>query len=268
MNRPGLPTASIVMPVFNGMPWIPEAVASVLAQEGVDVELIVLDAGSTDGTRAWLAANPHPSMQVVLEPDRGQSDAIRKGLERARGEILGWLNADDILEPGALSTAAAVLATHPEASMVSGSCRIIDTAGRVIGHIDPPPAGTLAGLLHWPRNLAQPATLFRAEAFRRTAGLDLRLHYAMDVDLWLKLARVGPAILLPGEVLARFREHPAAKSSRAATAMVREELRVRLRHGLEPWSRAALTLARWGYLRPAKRRLLSVLRRGGAAGPA
>ena len=251
------PLVSLVMPVFNGMPWIPEAVDSVVGQAGVPWELIVMDGDSTDGTREWLTANPRPGMRVVMEPDKGQSDAIAKGLAQARGTILGWLNADDVLEPGALAAAAAVLAAHPEASMVSGVCLIIQADGAVTGRIEPPPDGSRAGLLRWPRNLAQPATLFTAAAFRASGGLDPALHYAMDVDLWLKLARSGPAILLRDQVLARFREHQAAKSSRAATAMVREELRVRLRHGLPPLSRTALTLVRWAYLRPAKHWLLA-----------
>lgn len=246
---------TIVMPVFNGMPWIPEAVASVSSQRDVDVELIVLDAGSNDGTREWLTAFAPDGTRLVFEPDRGQSDAIAKGLAMASGRVLGWLNADDVLEPEALATACDTFERNPEASMVSGACLIIDERGTVTGRIDTPPDGSLHGLLRHPFNLAQPATLFSAEAYRQTPGIDLALHYAMDVDLWLKLARIGPAVLLPDQVLARFRVHQEAKSSRAATAMVREDLRVRLRHGMPILSRAFLSLVRWSYLRPIKRPL-------------
>ena len=206
------------MPVLNGMPWIPGAVASVVSQTGVEVELIILDGGSTDGTRAWLTGSAPEGVRVVLAPDHGQTDAIAKGLAMANGSILGWLNADDMLEPGALATACDAFATHPGASMVSGACLIIDEVGEVTGRIDTPPNGSLDGLLRFPRNLAQPATFFSAAAYRQTQGLDLRLQYAMDVDLWLKLARIGPAALLADRVLARFRVHGGAKSSIAATS--------------------------------------------------
>lgn len=246
-------SVSIVMPVLNGMRWIPEAIASVVGQKDVDIELIILDGGSTDGTREWLAVSAPTGVRVVLDPDRGQSDAIAKGLAAAKGSLLGWLNADDLLEPGALAAAYETIASHPESSMVSGACLVIDEHGRVTGRIETPPDGSLSGLLRHPRNLAQPATFFSAEAFRKTSGLDLGLRYAMDVDLWLKLARIGPAVLLPNRALARFRVHGAAKSTLAATAMVREDLRVRLRHGMPFFSRAFLTLICWSYLRPVAR---------------
>jgi glycosyltransferase involved in cell wall biosynthesis len=243
-------SVSIVMPVLNGMPWIHEAVTSVVAQKGVEIELIILDGGSTDGTREWLKGSAPPGARVLLEADRGQADAIAKGLALAKGSILGWLNADDVLEPGALAAACEVFASHPGASMVSGACLLIDELGAITGRIETPPDGSLGGLLRHPQNLAQPSTFFSAEAFRATAGLDRRLHYAMDVDLWLKLARVAPAALMPDRVLARFRIHAAAKSTRAATAMVREDLRVRLRHGMPVLSRTSLALLRRAYARP------------------
>jgi glycosyltransferase involved in cell wall biosynthesis len=253
---------SIVVPVLNGMPWIADAVASVTSQT-VAAELIILDGGSTDGTVAWLAAHAPASARVVTGRDRGQADAIAKGLAMASGRILGWLNADDLLEPGALATVLAAFANHPEAPAVSGACVTIDEGGTITGRIDPPPDGSLEGLLGHPRNLAQPATFFTAEAYRQTIGLDLRLEYAMDVDLWLKLARLGSVVLLRDQVLARFRTHGSAKSSRAATAMVREDLRVRWRHGMPILGRASRTLMRRAYLRPLKLRLGRVPSRDG-----
>lgn len=242
---------SIVMPVLNGMPWIPEAVASVMAQM-VPVELIILDGGSTDGTQEWLALHAPARVRVIAGRDGGQSDAIAKGLAMASGRILGWLNADDLLEPGALAIVAAAFAAHPEAPAVSGACWTIDEEGVITGRINPPPNGSRAGLLDCPRNLAQPATFFRAEAYRQTTGVDPRLRYAMDVDLWLKLARLGPVVTLRDQILARFRTHGSAKSSVAATAMVREDLRVRWRHGMPILGRTSATLMRRAYLRPLK----------------
>lgn len=244
---------SIVMPVMNGMPWLPEAVESVRRQPG-PVELIVCDGGSKDGSREWLTAHPDRATQLVFQPDSGQSDAIVRGLERTRGDLLGWLNADDRYRDGALDLARAAFRDHPEASMVSGGCELIDRDGIVIGSIPVPPDGSHQGLLRHPTNLAQPATLFRRDAYLASGGVDLDLHYAMDVDLWLKLARQGDAALIPDHILAQFRVHADAKTSRAPAEMVREDLRVRLRHGLSPFSRTAFTLARAAYVGPLKAR--------------
>ena len=251
----GTRAVSVVMPVLNGLTWIADAIASVMDQEGVDGELIVLDGGSTDGTREWLETHAPAPIQVVLGRDRGQADAIAKGLDMAHGSILGWLNADDLLQPGALKTVLAAFSEHPDAALVSGACWVIDGRGDVSGRIDPPPEGTLHGLLRYPRNLAQPATFFSAAAYRRTAGIDTRLRYAMDVDLWLKLAHVGEVVLLRDQVLASFRIHEASKSAQEDPAQVREDLKVRLRQGMPILSEASVTLMRWSYLRPIGRSL-------------
>lgn len=84
------PVFTIVTPVFNGMPWLPEAIESVLSQGETSVELIVLDGGSTDGSREWLLSNVKDMARLVFEPDRGQTDALIRGLSQASGAYLGW----------------------------------------------------------------------------------------------------------------------------------------------------------------------------------
>lgn len=239
------------MPVLNGMPWLPEAVASIRNQPG-PVELIVCDGGSEDGSREWLTDHSDRDTHLIFEPDSGQSAAISRGLHGARGEIVGWLNADDRFTDDAFGVIRAALLAHPDAPLVSGGCELIDEGGAVIGRIPLPPNGSHRALLEHPTNLAQPATLFRRAAYEATGGLDPALHYAMDVDLWLKLTRLGDAVLLEADTLAQFRIHPAAKTTRAATAMIREDLQVRLRHGLPLVSTTALTLGRAAYLGPLK----------------
>lgn len=255
--RPSAPApraaATIVMPVLNGMPWLQDAIRSVACQADVSVELIVLDGGSTDGSREWLLQNAPPSAQLIFRRDKGQADAIASGLTLATASIVGWLNADDTLEPGALKLVTAAFTAHPGAVAITGVCLTIDATGRVLGRIDPPPDLSLRGLLETRHNIPQPSTFFRRDAYQRTRGLDRSLHYAMDVDLWLQLARIGEIVALRDEVLARFRVHPGSKSVRASAAMAREDLRVRMRHGLRPWAGAALALARQAYLRPLKR---------------
>src|SRR5215212_10579510 len=121
------------------MPWLPEAVASVAAQRAnVDVEHIVLDGGSTDGSAEWLRAYAGPEIVARFEPDGGQTDALINGFELATGELLGWLNADDVLETDALSIAHQAFANNPDAAIVGGAALFIDGSGAVVGAMPTP----------------------------------------------------------------------------------------------------------------------------------
>lgn len=229
------PTFSLVTPVFNGMPWLPEAQASIAREacDEISVEHLVFDAGSRDGSREYLMSHPDASRIDVFEPDGGQADALRRGFQRARGEYLGWLNADDVLLPGALRRVAQVFAESPEAVIVSGACLVIDADGDVCSALpNNEPAATVEDVAVRRVNFPQPATFFRRSAYLRTKGIDPSLHLAMDVDLWLQLAAVGPARVLSRETLAAFRVHEGAKTARNALGTRLEDWRVRRRHGL------------------------------------
>ena len=271
---------TIVTPVYNGMPWLPESIRSVAEQRSkVEVEHLVYDGGSTDGSAEWLREHTSLGYEAIIGPDDGQTDALAKGFSRATGEVFAWLNADDLLEPGALQRVVEVFEGDPGLAMVIAACLMIDTQGAIIGAIPVPPVTTLDGLLCLPAVPPQPATFFSAQAYRRTEGLDPRYDLAMDLDLWLKLARVGQIRTLPTEVLARFRVHPAAKTTARAGATARQDLMIRRRHGAPLRSRAAVTMIRLGYVRPvvspltrpfrrlAKRVVLGRPDRGASAGP-
>ena len=163
---------TIVSPVLNGMPWLPEAMASVARQRDgaeFEVEHIVLDGGSTDGSREWLESHDAPGRKLVFEPDAGQTAALRAGFDHATGELFGWLNSDDILEPGALSAAHDIFVAQPDVLMVSGACLFIDARDAVIGAMATPPVPTFDGLVRTRINPPQPSTFFRAEAYRAVA---------------------------------------------------------------------------------------------------
>jgi GT2 family glycosyltransferase len=246
------------------MPWLPEAMASVASQRdgaGFEVEHLVLDGGSTDGSREWLQSHPELGCRLVFEPDTGQTAALRAGFDRGTGELFGWLNSDDILEPGALETAHEVFAAQPDVVMISGACLFIDPDGAVFGTMATPPVPTFDALVRTRLNPPQPSTFFRADAYRAVGGLDPSLNLAMDVDLWIKLARAGRYVVLPDRVLARYRVHPGAKSERMAVASAREDLRVRRRNGM-PWrSQAGEELLGKAYFTPIFCRIPSVIRR-------
>ena len=231
---------SIVTPVFNGMPWLPECVESVAAQRGdVDVEHLILRRGSTDGSREWLDAHRDLGYATIFESDAGQTDALVKGFARATGEVFGWLNADDVLEAGALRQVATACDANPAAVMVGGCCIVIAADGAFQGLIGTPRARDFHGLLDGIDNPPQPATFFRSTAYRAVGGLDRHFDLAMDVDLWFKLARVGALEFLPTAVLARFRVHEAAKSVKAQRRAIRQDLAIRRRNGLPLMSEAA-----------------------------
>ncbi len=247
---------TVVTPVYNGMPWLPASILSVAQQRpDVEVEHLVYDGGSTDGSAEWLREHVSLGFEAIIGPDDGQTDALAKGFSRATGEIFTWLNADDVLEPGALRRVVEIFTANPQLVMVTAACLIIDSAGAITGAIPVPPLATLDGLLTLPAVPSQPATFFSAEAYRRAGGLDRRYDLAMDLDLWLKLAGTGPIQALPTEVLARFRVHPNAKSTARAGATAREDLRIRRRYGASFRSRAAVVMIRIGYVRPVISRL-------------
>lgn len=132
---------TIVTPVLNGMPWLAETMDSVARQTpDVEVEHIVFDSGSTDGSREWLRDHAGKHVKLKFEPDQGQTDALIKGFAAASGDIFGWLNADDILEPGALRRLAAEFEARPDAALVSGSALLIGPTGAIVGAIPTPPA--------------------------------------------------------------------------------------------------------------------------------
>lgn len=231
---------SIVTPVYNGMPWLPECVTSVAAQrDDVEVEHLVLDGGSTDGSREWLKEHQELGYIGAFEPDQGQTDALIKGFGRASGDVFGWLNADDVLEPGALRLVADRFESDPGLVLVGGCCVLIDEAGDFTGLIGTPRATDHAGLVGHIDNPPQPATFVRADAYRRSGGLDRSYDLAMDVDLWLKVARLGRLGFMPRTVLARFRIHDDAKSVKAQRRAIRQDLSIRRRNGLALRSEAA-----------------------------
>lgn len=224
-----LPTFGIVMPSYNTARHIGEAISSVLEQEHSGVDFLVMDGGSTDQTLEVLRSFGE-RIRWVSQKDAGQSDAIRRGFDQTSGEILGWLNADDTLAPGALRRVAEFFAAHPEIAMVYGDANYIDAAGAPIGpcaHIEP---FNTARLFHYSDFIVQPAAFFRRSAYRAVGGLDPTLHFAMDYDLWIKLARQFEIAYLPGH-LANYRWLTDNKTAVGGFRRLDEITAMAARHG-------------------------------------
>lgn len=217
---------SVVTPSLNQQRFIEETIRSVREQDYPAVEHIVVDGGSTDGTGEVLRRYPH--LRWISEPDRGQADAVNKGFRMAGGDILAWLNADDVYLPGAVSAAVAELA-GTGCGLVYGGWRQIDEDGSFLRDIPPEPFD-YRELLEVRNMIAQPATFFTREAFEAVGGLDPDYHYAMDYDLWLKIAARFEVRTVP-QVLAAFRRHAGSKSGAEAERFWPEVRRISRRHG-------------------------------------
>lgn len=238
-SLPAQPLVSVVTPSYNQAAFLEETIRSVVNQDYPNLEYLIVDGASTDGSREIIerAAKTFPQRLTwwVSEPDRGQTDAINKGFAHAGGDILAWLNSDDTYLPGAISEAVAFLQENPAIGMVYGDANLIDENGQVIGRF---PARQTdyhrlrQGYVHIP----QQAAFFRASLWRQVGPLDPTFYFAMDYDLWVRLARVAPIQYVP-RLWANFRLHSSGKSVIADDRCWPEMLRVHYREGGSRFSR-------------------------------
>ncbi|MEM5776358.1 MAG: glycosyltransferase family 2 protein, partial [Anaerolineaceae bacterium] len=183
-----LPLVSIITPSYNQAAFLEETIRSVLEQDYPRIEYIIIDGGSTDGSAEIIQRYAGKLAYWVSERDRGQTDALNKGFARATGSILAWLNSDDTYQPGALREAVAYLSAHPDVGMVYGDGNFIDEHGEVIGRF--PSAQTdLQKLRRGYVHVCQQSSFFRADLWRAVGPLDPSFFFAMDYDLWVRLAQ-------------------------------------------------------------------------------
>ncbi|MBT3321199.1 MAG: glycosyltransferase [Anaerolineae bacterium] len=226
----GLPLVSIITPSFNQAPFIAATIDSVLAQDYSNLEYIVVDGGSTDGSIEIIKSYADKLACWVSEKDKGQTDAINKGFARANGQILAWLNSDDTYEPGAISAGVAFLMKNPDVGLVYGDCNFIDENGQKFGKFNAAQTDfkkLQQGYVHIP----QQASFWRADLWKEVAPLDDSFYFAMDYDLWVRLARITEVKYLPGRNWANFRLHNDAKSIAADDRCWPEMMRVHYRDG-------------------------------------
>jgi glycosyltransferase involved in cell wall biosynthesis len=223
------PLVSIVTPSFNQAAYIAATMQSVFAQTYKPIEYIVIDGASTDGSAAIIEAQAAKLAYWVSEPDRGQTDAINKGLARATGKYMAWLNADDRLLPDAVGEAVEFLEANPHIGMVYGDANYIDASGRVIGRF--PAAQTdYARLRRGYVHIPQQAAFWRADLWKQVAPLDASFVFAMDYDLWVRIAKISQLHYLP-RLWAEFRLHAGSKTITNDRRAWDEMLRVHWREG-------------------------------------
>jgi glycosyltransferase involved in cell wall biosynthesis len=226
MNSAEPPLVSIVTPSYDMANYLPEAIESVLGQDYPQIEYIVVDGGSTDGTLAILERY-RDRLAYTSGPDAGPSHAISQGLRRAKGDILAWLNADDTLLPGAVRTVVEFLAPRPEVDIVYGEGWWIDEKGAIIGRY--PSLAFDVKTLESDCFICQPAAFFRASAYRR-CELDPQVNWSFDYDLWIRMAKAGLRFASIPEYLANSRMHSGAKTIREREQVFRDSMALLKRH--------------------------------------
>ena len=225
------PRITIVTPSFNQGEFLEETIRSVLLQGYPNLDYHIVDGGSTDDSVEIIRKYAPWLSSWTSEPDRGQSDAINKGFRRASGEIMGWINSDDTLKPGALRKVATLIGDEQEPAWVIGASEIVDENGGHLG-VRAPARPTRRRMLRWGDHwFPQQSTFWNRRMWEVAGPLREDLHYSMDHALWLEMIRWSDP-LTTDEALSSYRFHDAAKCKTAggASKSAEEKTRVWLGH--------------------------------------
>src|SRR6266566_4601538 len=193
------PKISVITPSFNQACFLETCITSILSQEYPNLEYIIIDGGSTDGTVEIIKKYEEQITFWISEPDKGQSDAINKGFRKATGEIVAWLNSDDFYLSGALTAVAEAYRSLPHASFYFGDGWRVDEAGqpKCSYYPDEPIFFNRDALILGVNYILQPATFINRACLNGINYLDPDLHYGMDTDLWIRLSQVAPPLRVP-----------------------------------------------------------------------
>ncbi len=214
---------SIITPSFNQAAFLEQTIQSVLTQNYSQIEYIVIDGGSTDGSVDIIKKYQDHLTWWVSEPDEGQADAINKGLNHARGQIVGWLNSDDYYLPGAIKDAVSILTHQPDLGMVFGDAITIDQEGKTLNKLVFGDWG-LKELMAF-RIICQPAVFMRDNYLKHAGGLEKTYQYLLDHQLWIRIAQQAPILHAP-RFWAAARHHLGAKNVLEAGEFGQEVLRI------------------------------------------
>ncbi|MFQ5509841.1 MAG: glycosyltransferase family 2 protein [Leptospirillia bacterium] len=214
-----MPRISVVTPSFNQARYVGDTICSVVGQGYPNLEYLVIDGGSTDGSRDVIASHGARLAYWVSEPDRGQTDAINKGLAKSTGEIVAYLNSDDLYLDDTFERVADFFTDHPEVDIVYSDLKVIDGEGVSLGRWKSRPFDRVALLC---RNfIFQPTVFIRRRVLDKIGRFDEALHYVMDVDFWYRASNYFRFHYL-SEPLAVFRLHDESKTGQSRVPFVRE----------------------------------------------
>jgi len=204
------PLVSVITPAYNRADYLEEVIQSVLAQDYPNVEYLVLDDGSTDGTPAILERY-RDRIRASRHANMGETRTVNRGFELATGDIIGVINSDDPLLPGAISRSVDAFVANPTLVVTYPDWNMIDAKGALIRTVRPPDYDYV-DMLRWHHCLPGPGAFFRREVAERLGGRDPQFRFIADFDFWLRAGLLGPFAHIP-EVLATFRSHPSGASS-------------------------------------------------------
>jgi glycosyltransferase involved in cell wall biosynthesis len=226
------PKISIVTPSYNQGDFLEMTIRSVLLQGYPNLEYIIIDGSSTDISLEIIKKYEKHISFWCSEEDEGQSDAINKGVERSTGDLIGWINSDDFLQPHALFRVAEMYVKDPSAGVYVGGGQFVDKFGKLILLKEPASDLSLSSLLTWldDFHFMQPSCFFSRKAWVECGPLDLGLHCSMDLDLWLKFAKKYK-FLSTTENLSCSRVHEAAKTLEFANMSIVDSCIVLMQHG-------------------------------------
>jgi glycosyltransferase involved in cell wall biosynthesis len=260
-----VPRITVVTPSMNQAEFIEETIRSVLDQGYANLEYVVIDGGSSDGSVDVIRKYEKRLAYWTSERDHGQADAINKGWRRATGDILTYLNSDDTYFPGALRLAAETLARDPAVAFVYGRCKVIDEHGTVLRERRVR-AASFPELLRWSPSIPQPSMFLRRTAVESVGFLNPNLHFTMDYELALRIGLKYKIQFIP-HLLANMRDHAAAKTALDPLKHVEEGINVAecFFQQTLPDNIAALNDRTLATLNIRKARVLSRLGRGAEA---
>lgn len=222
---------SVITPNYNGLPFLEQTICSVLQQRerGIELEYIVVDGGSTDGSHTVIEKYRSEIDTLIIEKDTGPANAINKGLAHASGDVVSWLNADDIYYPQALINVKQIFAKNPRVALCFGKCPIIDENGEeiraIITHFKECFFHLSSEFTFQCINyISQPALFFRREAMLGAGRLREDMVAAWDYEFMLKLWHFGAGIVVPGGPIAAFRWHEKSISGQNYKIQFKEEL--------------------------------------------
>jgi glycosyltransferase involved in cell wall biosynthesis len=240
------PKLSIITPTLNQGRYIERTIRSVLDQGYDNLEYLVVDGGSEDGTLEVIRRYQDRITWWVSEPDRGQTDAINKGLRRATGDIVAYINSDDYYAPGAFERAIRAFEAQPQSRWVVGACRFEYDDGRepVVWAPEPPPRGRHWWLLN-PWGVPQPSSFWRRDVFEELGHFREDMHYVFDTEHGLRCAYAGilPTIL-EDELAVRYLHDEAKSADRTRFAREQQRFLALFRGRLDRREQAELLLAR------------------------
>lgn len=204
-----LPSVSVIMPSYNQAAYLEQSICSVLSQNIPGMEFVIMDGGSKDGSVEIIRRYEDRLAGWVSEKDGGQADAVNKGIACTSGEVIAWLNSDDLLLPGTLEKVLTYFAEHPEMDAVYGDVISIDADGKLFNVMRFAPY-THEDLMTF-RIISQPGVFFRRSLWEKSGGLDLSYSYMLDHHLWLRMSALGKFDYIP-QPFAAARYHAEAKN--------------------------------------------------------